>query len=299
MTGAEREDASRTVRQARPGDVDAVTAFTADTWPDREAGDYLPEVFPEWVGSDGPRQRTAVVECEGRVVACCQARLLGADEGWLRGMRVHPDHRGAGHGRAVSEHLLDWCRGRGATVARNLVFDWNGQGMGQSRAAGFDPVASCRFVRVTAADRAVDLEVSHDPDAAWTYWTGSDARTGMNGLALADEEPWAFAELTRERTRAAAPLALLGDGLEAAALRLGVRDPGYREGRVADYAAAAWEGGRARPLFDAVRADGAAAGADEARVVVPETPRHVSGAALARADLDQGGLVFGADLTRR
>jgi GNAT superfamily N-acetyltransferase len=296
------------VRQARADDHADVAGFTEGTWPDREAEDYIPDVFPEWVDTDGPDQHTAVVEVEGkggrgiggsRVVAVCQAKLLAADEGWLQGIRVDPDHRGAGHGAALVEYLFEWLRERGARVARNLVFDWNPAGMGQSRAVGFEVRAGCRFLRVEAAERAVDSEVSHDPGRAWHCWSHSDARTALSGLALADGEPWAFTELTRERVEAASPLVLLDGGTRAATVRLDTRDPDHQEGRVADYAAAAWEPGAGGALFDAVRADAARAGADEARVCAPATPRHTASAGAARVSFDQGGLVFEAELYRR
>jgi GNAT superfamily N-acetyltransferase len=289
-----------TVRQARADDHDDVAAFARGTWPDREATDYVPEVFPEWVATDGPRQHTAVVEAEGRVVACCQARLLGTDEGWLQGIRVDPDHRGAGHGTALGEYLVDWCRESGARVARNLVFDWNPAGMGQSRAAGFEAVADPRFVRVDADGDAADTgEWLRATGPAWHYWTASDARTALAGLALDPDQAWAFSELTREDLDAARPLALVDDGVRAMTVRTGTRDPDYRDPVVADYAATAWEPGAGTALFDAVRADAAAAGAGEARVVVAGTPRHVAGAGAARGGFDQGGLVFARDLSRR
>jgi GNAT superfamily N-acetyltransferase len=296
------------VRQARTDDHADVAAFTEGTWPDREAEDYIPDVFPEWVDTDGPDQHTAVVEVEGkggggigggRVVAVCQAKLLAEDEGWLQGIRVDPEHRGAGHGAALVEYLFEWLRERDARVARNLVFDWNPAGMGQSRAVGFGVRADCRFLRLEAAERAVDVEVSHDPGRAWHCWSHSDARTALSGLALADDEPWAFTELTRERVEAASPLVLLDGGTRAATVRLDTRDPDHRDGAVADYAAAAWEPGAGGALFDAVRADAARAGADEARVCAPATPRHVASAGAARAAFDQGGLVFEAELYRR
>ena len=48
------------VRRASSADYDAVVAFTRETWRDRDVGDYLPDVFLEWVDADGPDQYTAV-----------------------------------------------------------------------------------------------------------------------------------------------------------------------------------------------------------------------------------------------
>jgi GNAT superfamily N-acetyltransferase len=297
--------ADRTVRQARPGDHDAVEAFTEDTWPDREIGDYVPEVFPEWVETDGPDQYTVVTEIEGEAVGLAQATMLTDDEAWLQGLRVHPDHRGRGHSMAMTDALLAWCRDCGATVARNMVFDWNPAGMAQSRAAGLHPVTACRWARpepqADGESTRPDLSVREDADAAWRYWTHSDTREALDGLVLAEEETWALSELARERfERLAADgraLAVVGEGVRGATVRLGTRE---REGEtVVDYAVAAWaDADAARKLFDAIRADTASLGGDNTRVLIPETPRHVSGAALARTPLsDHSVYVFAADPT--
>ena len=71
--------AERTVRAARPGDHDAVAAFTADTWADRDIEDYVPEAFPEWVES-GPDRHTVVTETEREVVGLAQATMLTDDD---------------------------------------------------------------------------------------------------------------------------------------------------------------------------------------------------------------------------
>ena len=94
--------ADRTVRQARPDDHEAVAAFTAGTWADRDFGDYVPETFPEWVDGDGPDQYTVVAAVDGEAVGVAQATLLSGGEAWLQGLRVHPDHRGRGHATAIT-----------------------------------------------------------------------------------------------------------------------------------------------------------------------------------------------------
>jgi len=129
------------VRQARDEDHEAVTAFTGDTWPDREASDYLPRVFPEWVESDGTDQRTVVAEIadgesgddEEIVVGVCQGVMLSEHEAWAQGMRVHPEYRGAGVSYALNDAVFEWAASRGATVCRNMVFSWNLAGLGASR----------------------------------------------------------------------------------------------------------------------------------------------------------------------
>ena len=122
------------VRQATHDDYEAVAAFTRDTWADQGRGDYVPDVFHDWVDANGPDWRTVVAEVEaddgGTVVAgVCQGKLLSGHEAWLEGMRVHPDYRGGGHGLRMVEDLFEWARDGGATVARNMVFGWNGAGL--------------------------------------------------------------------------------------------------------------------------------------------------------------------------
>ncbi|WP_435075550.1 GNAT family N-acetyltransferase [Halorubrum sp. HHNYT27] len=204
MTNPNEEPSlSPVVREARPVDVDAVAAFTRDTWGERHE-DYLPRVFPEWVASDDPNRGTlvatlppeaiegsdAVAESDGReagdtlvegdgsgaaapgemeaVVGCIQGALLTEWEAWGQGIRVDPVARGFGVGTALSTAALDWAREQGATVCRNMVFSWNVAGLGQSRAVGFEPETEFRFARPEpAAEPGGDstaLRAVDDPD---------------------------------------------------------------------------------------------------------------------------------------
>ncbi|MFC5278801.1 GNAT family N-acetyltransferase [Halorubrum rubrum] len=224
------------VRAARPADVDAVVAFTGDTWGDR-SDDYVPRVFADWVAADDDARRTLVatvaaddpalpeddatlVTGDGTgtaapgepeaVVGCIQGVRLSEWEAWAQGIRVHPAARGLGAGSRLTRAVLRWARDAGATVCRNMVFSWNVAGLGQSRAAGFEPTTAFRFAHpepASEADRdapAIAAVDDPDPDAAWAFWRGSDARAHLDGLALDPAESWACSELTRERLAAAA-----------------------------------------------------------------------------------------------
>lgn len=297
----------RTIRRARAGDHGDVAAFTRDTWSDRDVGDYIPDVFPEWVDGDGPTQRTAVAEVDGTIVGLCQGVLLSEEEAWFQGMRVAPGHRGADHGRALTEHLMDWAADAGATVGRNMVFDWNPPGMGQSRALGFVAATSCRWARPEPdGDGPPPTDafgITDDVATAWRFWTDSEARTTLDGLALATDETWALSDLDRRRLATIADrgrvFAVSSDGVRGVAARLGTRE---RDGEtVADYAVGAWADADAcRGLFAEIRADADRCGADDARVPIPDTPRFVSDAALARIPLDDdAAFVCRVDLTTR
>jgi GNAT superfamily N-acetyltransferase len=112
------------VRDARPGDYEAVVAFTEDTWPDR-GGDYVPGVYEEWMETEGGDQRTLVldpVEDEG-LAGIVQGVLLSEHEAWAQAMRVNPDYRGRRVSPRLAYGVFDWAADAGATVCRNVVFE--------------------------------------------------------------------------------------------------------------------------------------------------------------------------------
>lgn len=292
----------RTLRVARPEDYEDVRAFTADTWIDRTIGDYIPEIYHDWVAADGEDQRTVVTEVDGTVVGICQAQLLTDEEAWLQGIRVHPDHRSQGHGQAMTVDLFEWCREQGAVVARNMVFGWNGAGMGQSRAVGFEPGITCRWARPAPEAADSSLAVRDDVASAWQFWTRSDAREHLDGLALASGNAWALQELTRDRLETLAAdqrlFVVVEERTKAMALRLRT-GRSHEDDVVADYAVGAWTDFQAADdLFAAIADDAATLGVDRTRVCIPNTPRYVSDAAFTRAGLsDEALYVFVADLT--
>jgi GNAT superfamily N-acetyltransferase len=315
------------LRPARPADYDAVEAFTRDTWADREGTDYIPRIYHDWIAGDGGTQRTLLFDAsdaveadeadvpggEGadEVAAIAQVVLLSEWEAWLQGMRVNPAYRRRRLATRLSRACFDWARERGATVARNWIHSWNVPSLGLSRTAGFQPGIETRWAKPEPADAAGspgDLTVTDDAAAAWGFWTRSETRTALHGLALDDEETWAVSTLTRERLAAAA-----GDGrLVVVRGPDGTRGFSYRnrtytyeaEGEAttyAEYAVGAWAPGddaAARGLFDAIARDAAAAGADETRVFCPERVEWISDAALAGVELaDEPSFNLEADLT--
>ncbi|WP_144796863.1 GNAT family N-acetyltransferase [Halorubrum depositum] len=273
---------------------------------DRSEGDTLVE--GDGAGAAAPGEPEAVV-------GCIQGALLSEWEAWGQGIRVDPAARGFGVGTALSTAALDWARERGATVCRNMVFSWNVAGLGQSRAVGFEPTTEFRFAEPEpAADstgdsvalRAVD---DPDPNAAWAFWTDSDARDHLGGLALDDGESWACSELTRDRLRVAADEGRLlavadADALAGFAVRTRVSErPGDDAGdapeRVAVYGAVAWRDvDAAGALYPEIAADAAAVDADATRVLIPETVEHVSDTGANRVPVaGEPDFVMRADLT--
>ncbi|WP_336002070.1 GNAT family N-acetyltransferase [Halorientalis halophila] len=308
------EGADLAVRQAGPDDHEAVAEFTEDSWPDREVSDYLPRVFPEWVESDGPDQRTFVATVDGTPAGVCQGVLLSDHEAWAQGMRVAPDARGLGLAHRLTDAVFDWAADRGATVCRNLVFSWNVQGLGTSRGVGFEPVTEFRWVHPEPdadADAGAEAEPDHvvaddRPDAAWSYWQRSDANRALRGLTLAPDESWAVRELTRDVLRRAADETRVfavstDEGTRAMAYRARDYDSAESGERIAEYGVAAWANHpAARSLFAAIARDAAAVDADRTRVLIPETARAVSDAAAVGVEIgEEPDFVLEADLTGR
>jgi GNAT superfamily N-acetyltransferase len=296
-------DSAVTIRQARHDDREAIVSFTTDTW-DRLGGDYVPDAFDGWVDTDGPTQRTLVAILDERPVGICQGVLLSPHEAWALGMRVDPDVRGRDIGRRLTEAVFEWAAGRGATVCRNMVFSWNAAGMGQSRALGFEPLTAFRWLEPTPdADARYDLTVETDPALAWSAFHGSDAFGELCGLGLDLEESWALAELTPDRLKSAETTLAVRDAERLRGMSYRVRtfeqeDDGETR-RWAEYGVGAWDDVEAlRSLAAAIARDAANAGAECARVLAPETPRHVSDAAHARIDTsEEPDFVFERDLS--
>jgi GNAT superfamily N-acetyltransferase len=296
------------VRQARPDDEAAVVAFTEETWSDRGGSDYIPRIFQEWIAGDGENQRTFVVEAGDDIAALVQAVVLSDHEAWAQGMRVNPDYRGEGLSTRINDAALRWARERGATVARNMVFSWNVAGLGGSRAAGFDPCTEFRWAMPTPdADADPALDVGDEADAAWAFWSASDARDDLRGVALDADESWAVSELTREQLRNAAAedrlFVVADDGTRGFSYRNRTYDRPNDEGVAetwAEYAVGAWADLDAcRSLFAAIARDAASVDADRTRVLIPESARWVSDVAASRTAVsDEPDFVMAADLTR-
>lgn len=296
-------DGAVDIRPAAPSDVDDVVAFTEDTW---EGGDYIPQVFEDWVQNDDEEQRTFVADIGGEAVGLVQFTLVSEYEAWSQGMRVAPEARGRGVGKALNLAGFRWARDKGATVARNMIFSWNVQGLGLARAIGFDPVTSFRWTYQSAdADSPLDAEVVSDPDAAWSFWVTSDTRVALSSLALDTEESWCLSELTRARLQAAAAenalVVVQDEGTAGFAYRIRVVDREHdgEETPHAEYGVGAWRDlDAARDLYAAIAADASSIGAERCRVLIPEDPMIVSDAAAARVEVSDGpDFVMERDLT--
>ncbi|MBZ6494464.1 GNAT family N-acetyltransferase [Natrinema longum] len=309
-------DPSIEIRRATHDDYDAVVGFTSDLWPEH-GGDYIPRIYHDWLEDEpGQGKKTLLAEVDGEVAGLVQGVMLSPDEAWFQGMRVAADYRRQGVSHRLNEAIFEWAREQGATIGRVMIFSWNAASLGAARASGYEPITEFRFAHPEPdSDAEGPHRVSSDPTAAWRYWTHSDAREHLTGLGLAPEESWAVRELTRDDfDRLADETAVFavedGDGLAGTAYRSRTYDRELEADADAatgaattetwaEYGVAAWDDvDAARSLFAAIDRDAADCGADETRVLIPETTRYVTDSPYANADLsEEPDFVLGIDLT--
>ena len=292
------------VRPATHDDHDAVVEMTADIWRDRGSEDYIPHIYHDWIEGDG--KETLVADAGDELAGIAQVVALSPYEAWCQGMRVNSTYRGAGVSTLVNDGLFEWARDRGAVVARNMVFSWNVGGLAASRGAGFAPTTEFRWAQPDPdPDADPALNVTDDVDAAWRFWTESDARDHLRGLALSLDESWALQELTREGLYRAADERRVFTVKDAGTRAMSYRVRDYTRpdedgepARWAEYGVAAWtDVDAARALRDAIARDAADLGAERVRILIPETARYVSDATYARMGTSENpDFVMAADL---
>lgn len=89
----------------------------ANTW---EWGDYIPEVWDDWLAANSPSEGGVVLvgELDGQVVALSRIAFETPGQVWLEGMRVDPDYRRQGIAGRFLDYSLAYAREQGARVVR-------------------------------------------------------------------------------------------------------------------------------------------------------------------------------------
>jgi GNAT superfamily N-acetyltransferase len=111
------------IRAAEPGDRDALVA--AYEWLFAPPGSRPPRWDPERAAlrlrqamASGASE-VLVADVDGAVVGICTVyrdieSVRFGQRAWVEDLAVHPDHRSAGHGKALLDAAKDWARERGA-----------------------------------------------------------------------------------------------------------------------------------------------------------------------------------------
>lgn len=134
------------IRPARADDLEALIAFTTDTF---DWGDYVPQLLPEWLSDEDGIVMVATGD-DDVPVAMARAAFLTEVEVWSHAARVHPEHRGKGIAGALAEQLMAWARAKGGRVVRLLIEDDNLASITHITKVGFT-----RSVSVVRATRTV------------------------------------------------------------------------------------------------------------------------------------------------
>ncbi len=127
-----------TVRQATAGDKEAIAAFARDTF---AWGDYVLDIFDDWL-RDASGQTLVAADPADRPIAVARVEMLSAEEAWMQGARVHPDHRRQGIGLMLNDAGATWARERGAVVTRLVVEEGNEAPRRQVTKAGYRAVSN-------------------------------------------------------------------------------------------------------------------------------------------------------------
>ena len=183
------DDLSLAIRPARAADKDAVLAFCAHTFDD---GDYLPEVWDEWLAD--PKGRLLVGALNGVAVGAAKVTMLTPTEAWLEGLRVDERYRHLGLAWQLHVRCLQTARDLGAKAARLVTSSRNTAVHRIAERAGMRHVASCLdmvgpalssqgvrapLVPLKADDwphvaarvlRSPILEMTHGLYGAWCCW---------------------------------------------------------------------------------------------------------------------------------
>ena len=169
------------VREAKLEDKEAVLSFCRKTW---EWGDYIPEVWDEWIKD--PSGKIFVGVMDGKPVGITNVVIIKEGEAWLRGARTHPEYRRRGVITAITRKCLEFAAEKGARKARLVTESTNIPAQKALEKLGFKPVATF----LDWENENLEVEVSsfsswaenEDLDKIWLYLQTSECFKKSHGL---------------------------------------------------------------------------------------------------------------------
>lgn len=176
------------VRPAAAADRAVLEDISMRTW---EGGDYLASVLDDWMADGG----FMVGEMDGQVFGCYKITVQHGGIAWLEGLRVHPDFRGRGLGRLLSDHCFEAASGMRArrlvAAVEFMTYYRNVESISMALSRGFAVAERFHLLTLCLEGRdARPLEtgaaVLRDCDLACYPWhvpVGWSARTVSPGLA--------------------------------------------------------------------------------------------------------------------
>jgi len=129
------------IRPARSDDRPAMERICAHTW---DGGDYIPEVWDDWLADERGVMIVGELDAPGgQVVALQKITFQTPSQVWLEGMRVDPDYRGQGIAGRFLEYSLAYAGEHGARVVRLGTGDYNKPVHTLTARAGMEHVGTC------------------------------------------------------------------------------------------------------------------------------------------------------------
>ncbi|MBI2619073.1 MAG: GNAT family N-acetyltransferase [Ignavibacteriales bacterium] len=111
--------ANVTVRNdLRPGDIGALTFLHGSLYAKEYSWDHTFEAYvagplSEFAKSPSPREKIWVVEKDGKIAGSVAIVEVSLQDAQLRWLLLHPDLRGQGMGKKLTEEALRFCRACG------------------------------------------------------------------------------------------------------------------------------------------------------------------------------------------
>jgi GNAT superfamily N-acetyltransferase len=180
------------IRPARPGDRDRVLAFTANTW---EGGDYIDDVFEEWLRDAAGR--FTVAELDNQPVAIGKLTDQGEGELWLEGLRVDPAYRKRGIGEALHQHLLRLAQAYGGRALRYATGHGNVVSLMLGERTGFRRIGEYGWHAADASNECAPPErLTADDGPTLKSWLDSRLMQSVRGLYVS---MWKWSRLSAAR----------------------------------------------------------------------------------------------------
>ncbi len=149
------------IRRATKDDKDGIIEISSQIW---EGYDYVPHVVDKWIEDE--TGEFTVVESEGRVAGFVKTDLLREGEYWLQGIRVHPDFRGKGFGKVMTEYLIDNLKVKGYRSIELSTFVENYESLHIIEKYGFRKKADFKFF-YTDEKRKIEGVRDYEPAASF------------------------------------------------------------------------------------------------------------------------------------
>ncbi len=182
-------------RPLRPTDKPRVLEITRHTWGDD--GDYIHEVFDDWVNDRTGEFTAAIVD--DRVAGIAKLTELGEGEWWFEGLRVDPAHRRKGIAEAINRYQVDLARRLDGKVIRYMTGAENIGSQMIGFRAGFEHILTfAAHLADAAADFALPVPLTLNDVPSMVQWLHSPLMHYQYGVYRAG---WSVRTLTEREIR--------------------------------------------------------------------------------------------------